>query len=57
MILRGRSGDMGFVPKGFSRGCIVFLSRSDITEIVIHKTDQSDAVVALLDAHGPPGEG
>jgi hypothetical protein len=52
-----RSGDIGYTcgPKRFSSGCKVFSSRS-IYKIVIHKTDQPNAVVNFFDPDGFPCE-
>ena len=44
------------VPKGLSRGCRVFCSRSDEAEIVVHEADDPNAVVDLLDAEALTGE-
>lgn len=53
-IVTERSGDIRYTfrPKGFSRGCKVFFLQIDIAEIIIHKTDQPDAVVDFFDADG-----
>jgi hypothetical protein len=38
------------VPNGLSRGCGVFCSQIDISEIVEHEADEPDALVNFLDA-------
>jgi hypothetical protein len=47
-----RTGYIGntFGPKGFSRGCRVFSSRSKYPKIIVHKADQPDIVVNFFDS-------
>src|SRR5215475_4048608 len=62
-----RSGDIGnrtfrrhrlhFWPEGVLQGLQSFLLQIDIAKIVIHKTDQPDAVVDFFDADSLSGEG
>src|SRR5207249_6041712 len=61
-----RSGDIGnrtfrrhrlhFWPEGVLQGLQGFFLQINIAEIVIHKTDEPNAVVNFLDADGLPGE-
>ena len=61
-----RSGDIGnrtfrrhrlhFWPEGVVQGLQGFFLQINIAEIVIHKTDEPNAVVNFLDAHGLAGE-
>src|SRR5205807_8281662 len=63
---RVRSGDMGnrtfrrhrlhFWPEGVLQGLQGVFLQINIAEIVIHKTDEPNAVVNFLDADGLPGE-
>src|SRR3984885_9434987 len=66
-IILVRSGDIGnrtfrrhglhFWPEGVVQGLQSFLLQINIAEIVIHKTDQPDAVVNFFDADRLAGEG
>src|SRR5438445_6571498 len=61
-----RSGDIGnrtfrrhrlhFWPEGVLQGLQGFFLQINIAEIVIHKTDEPNAVVNFLDTDGLPGE-
>src|SRR4029077_17953121 len=62
-----RSGDIGnrtfrrhrlhFWPEGVLQGLQGFFLQINIAEIVIHKTNQPDAMVDFFDADGLAGEG
>ena len=43
-------------PNGLSRGCKVFCSRVEVSEIVLHEADEPNAVVDFLDAEFLTGE-
>ena len=46
-----------FRPEGVLQGLQSFFLQINIAEIVIHKTDEPNAIVNFLDAHGLAGEG
>src|SRR5579864_1118698 len=62
-----RSGDIGnrtfrrhrlhFWPEGVLQGLQSFFLQINITEIVIHKTDQPDSILDFLHTNGLAGEG
>ena len=52
-----RRHGLHFWPEGVVQGLQSFLLQINIAEIVIHKTDQPDAVVNFFDADRLAGEG
>ena len=46
-----------FWPEGVLQGLLGFFLQINIAQIVIHKTDQADAVVNFLDSDRLAGEG